>query len=143
LTEQYNCDYYINMNDSKTPVLLIVEDDEVFIKALQIKFEKENYEVLIGKDGFEGLSIALDKHPDIILLDIIMPKMDGMEMLKKLREDPWGKSTPVVIMTNIGADSNQQINNVIATNPSYYLIKSNTDIEEVVEKVKELLNKKE
>lgn len=131
------------MSDSKSPVILIVEDDDVFIKALRIKFEKEAYQVLVGRDGEEGLSIALQQHPDVMLVDIIMPKMDGMEMLGKLREDTWGRSVPVIVMTNISTDTNQQIDNVISTQPSYYLIKSNTDIEEVVDKVKELLKKKE
>ena len=130
------------MSETK-PLLLIVEDDDVFIKALQIKFEKENYDVLVGKDGEEGLDLARRKHPDIILLDIVMPRMNGMEMLKKLREDSWGENVPVVIMTNISTDTNQQIDNVIYTQPSYYLIKSNTDIEEVVDKVKELLHPSE
>ena len=131
------------MSETKKPLLLVVEDDEVFYTALQIKFEKENYEVEVGKDGEEGLSLALKKHPDIILLDILMPRMNGMELLKKLREDSWGKTVPVVIMTNISTDNDQQINNVIDTQPSYYLIKSNTDIEEVVDKVKELLHPSE
>ena len=126
------------MSDIKIPVILVVEDDDVFIKALRIEFEREKYEVIVGKDGEEGLSLALKKHPDIILLDIIMPKMDGIEMLQKLREDSWGKTVPVVILTNSSTDTMQSV----PLQPSDYLIKSNTDISEVVQTVKELLNKK-
>ena len=71
--------------------ILIVEDEEIMLKALVEKFSSEGFEVVQAIDGEEGLKKALCEKPDIILLDILLPKMDGMAVLKKLREDTWGK----------------------------------------------------
>jgi DNA-binding response OmpR family regulator len=120
-------------------IVLIVEDDASLSKALQTKFTVEKYTVLVARDGQEGLSIALKDHPSIILLDIMMPVMDGMTMIKHLREDDWGKSVPVIMLTNVSPESNSELNTLITTQPSYYLIKSNTHIDEVASKVRELL----
>lgn len=123
------------------PNILIVEDDTVLSQALQTKFTDESFTVLAAGDGEEGLSVALKEHPDIILLDVNMPKMDGMTMLAHLREDEWGKTVPVIILSNNSPDNSTQLNVLDATMPSYYLIKSNIDISEIVVKVRELLNK--
>lgn len=143
LDGKWHHDYDITMNDSNSPVILIVEDDKVLLNALKTTFEKENYKVLVGMDGEEGLSLALTEHPNIILLDIVMPKMSGTEMLTKLRQDKWGSKVPVIMLTAASPDSTSQLSKFISTQPSYYLIKSNTKIDEVEQKVKELLNKEE
>lgn len=81
--------------------ILIIEDEPATMQALMERFSHNGFTVLQAKDGQEGLKISLEKHPDLILLDIIMPKMDGMEMLKQLRKDDWGKTANVVILTNL------------------------------------------
>lgn len=81
--------------------ILIVEDEPSTMQALVEKFSKNGFSILKAANGKEGLEIALEKHPDLILLDIIMPKMDGMEMLKRLRKDDWGKTANVAILTNL------------------------------------------
>ena len=81
-------------------VILIVEDDEAMLEVLIDEFKREGFKTLSAKNGVEGLDTALEKHPDIILLDILMPEMDGLTMLTKLRDDKWGKDVPVILLTN-------------------------------------------
>ncbi|MBT6034062.1 MAG: response regulator, partial [Candidatus Jacksonbacteria bacterium] len=81
--------------------ILIVEDDQSLYKALTERFEREGYSVLGAKNGEEGLSIALEEKPVLILLDIIMPKKDGISMLADLRKDEWGKNVPVIMLSNL------------------------------------------
>jgi DNA-binding response OmpR family regulator len=120
--------------------ILIVEDDSSLRNVLHDKFILEGFNVLDAKDGEEGLASALSLHPDLILLDIVMPKMDGMTMMKKLREtDEWGKNVPIILLTNLSADD-EKINQAIAVNePAYYLVKSDYTISYLVEKIKERL----
>jgi two-component system alkaline phosphatase synthesis response regulator PhoP len=80
--------------------ILVVEDEESLATALKEKVVKEGMEGDVARNGELGLELALRKHPDLILLDIIMPVMDGITMLKKLRDDEWGRSVPVIILTS-------------------------------------------
>ncbi len=80
----------------------IVEDDQAIAQMYRIKFESEDYEVETAENGKLGLELAENMKPDIILLDLMMPEMNGDEMLAKLRATPWGKHTKVVILTNMG-----------------------------------------
>jgi len=105
--------------------------------ALNKKFSSEDFEVLVAKDGEEGLKKSLENHPHIILLDIIMPKLDGISMLKKLREDNWGKEVPVILLTNL-SDS-EKVAEGMEVGVYDYLVKSDWKIEDVVSKVKEKL----
>lgn len=119
-------------------IILLVEDDSFLLEALSKKFNSLGYTVFQAKNGKEGLQLALDTHPDIVLLDIIMPIMDGVTMIKELRKDTWGKTVPVVFSTNVMP--NDKTNEMVAQNePSYYLIKSDTSIDEVVKKVSDVL----
>lgn len=118
--------------------ILIVEDELPLLKALTDKFAREGFQTLQAQNGQEGLTLARSEHPDLILLDIIMPVMDGMTMLKHLRSDDWGKTVPVIILTNLSPDD-KTLWNVVATEPSYYLLKADRKIEELVTKTKEIL----
>ena len=117
--------------------VLIIEDEQTLQKALLDKFTRHGFQVLEAIDGEQGLARSLSDHPDIILLDIIMPRMDGMTVLKKLREDPWGKTVPVIILTNLSdADKAAEA----SRNGVYdFLIKSDWKIEDLVAKVRERL----
>lgn len=117
--------------------VLIVEDETALREALVDKLTREGFDALEAKDGEEGLKIALKEHPGLILLDIIMPKMDGMTMMKKLREDEWGKGVPIILLTNLSATEEKIIKGIVENEPSYYLVKSDWKIEDVVKKVKE------
>jgi len=119
--------------------ILIVEDEEAVQKAISEAFVNQEFTMLTAKDGEEGLSVSLKEHPDLILLDILMPKMDGMIMLQKLRLDEWGKTVPVIILTNVSPNSSSVINSVLQTAPAYYFVKSDVKLEGIVSKVKEVL----
>ncbi len=81
--------------------ILIVEDEKPMSVALVDKFSRAGFKVLEASDGEEGLKIALKEKPDLILIDILMSKMDGMTMAKKLRGDSWGKDAKIIFLTNV------------------------------------------
>lgn len=117
--------------------ILIIEDEEAELRALKNKFQGEGFECLEAKDGAEGLRLATRYRPDLILLDLILPVMDGITMLKKLREDEWGKDVPVVILTNLSDD--KAVTESIKNGVYSYLVKTDWRLEDVVKKVKSKL----
>lgn len=116
-----------------------MEDDLPLLHALKIALSQAGFKILEAKDGKAGLSAALKKHPDLILLDLIMPIMDGMTMLKKLRDDAWGKKAKVVILTNL-SDS-EKVVEALQSGVYDFLVKTDWTIKEVVDKVKKKLKK--
>ena len=118
--------------------ILLVEDDGVIAGMYNTLLKNHGYGVSTAQNGEEGLKKALDTRPDLILLDIRMPKMDGLSMLKKLRGNTWGKNAKVILLTNL-EPSDDIIKQVSETEPSYYLIKSNTKPETVLAKIEEVL----
>ncbi|MBI2013355.1 MAG: response regulator [Candidatus Colwellbacteria bacterium] len=117
--------------------ILIVEDELPLLNVLYEKFGREGFNVLKAVNGEEGLKNALSNKPDLILLDIIMPKMDGITMLRELRKDEWGKSAKVVILTNLSSATS--VDEGIRHGVFTFLVKTNWKLEEVVSKVKTLL----
>ena len=115
--------------------VLIVEDEPILQEMYKDKFTKEGYEVFTADNGEEGLKEVASHKPDIILLDLMMPVMDGKSMLRKLREVPEFKELPVIILTNAG-----EVENIHETQrldeACEFLIKSNVSVDEVVNKVK-------
>jgi DNA-binding response OmpR family regulator len=118
--------------------ILIIEDEQELLKVLAQKFAKENFSVLEATNGLEGFKAAIIEHPDVILLDILMPRMDGFTMLSNLRKDSWGATVPVIVLTNVGADS-KITDAVIENQPAYYFLKSKTELKDIVDKVREIL----
>ena len=125
------------MNTQKT--ILVVEDEKSLRDAIVDILRLKNFNPLEAKDGNEGVEIALAKHPDLILLDLIMPVMDGMTALKKIRADAWGASVPVVILTNLSATSEQLVEDMVTRKPMHYLIKSDWKLHDVVKKIEDIL----
>ena len=125
---------------SKNKTILVVEDELSTLGALVEIFTIEGFNVLKAKNGKEGLEVALKKHPDLILLDIIMPKMDGMAMLKELRKDNWGREAKVIILTNLSAVERtaEALDNKVYD----YFVKANWKITDLLKKVKEKLKVK-
>lgn len=117
--------------------ILIIEDDPLLIKMYKTKLMSEGFEVLTATDGQEGLDLALKHLPDAIILDVMMPKLSGLDMLKKLNQDKVGAQIPVVIISNLSqADEAQQAKELGAKE---YLVKANFTPKEVIEKVKQYL----
>lgn len=119
--------------------ILIVEDEKTLREILRDKLEISKFDVFEAKNGEEGLSISLEKHPDLILLDIIMPVMDGMTMLKKLREDEWGKNAQVLLLTNL--TSAEKMTESIEQGVYHYLIKSDWKLHDLIKKIEDKLLK--
>jgi CheY-like chemotaxis protein len=119
--------------------VLIVEDEKSLVDALRDKFAKLGYHTSVAYNGKEGLDAALATHPDILLVDLIMPKMTGMEMLTALRKDPWGANVPVVILTNLSVDSGDLIRGVVEVKPAYYLVKSDWNLGEIADKAEAIV----
>jgi len=125
---------------SKKILLLIVEDEIILADTLEEKLKSEGFEVIKAYNGEEGLNIALTKHPNLILLDLLLPKIDGMTVFKKIRNDIWGKAVPVIILTNLSDAEVERNGNITNLQPSYYFIKANINLEEIVEKIKKRLD---
>ncbi len=123
------------MKKKNKSVIEIVEDEQAVVNILRDKLEKEGFAVLEARNGAEGLELAKRKHPDLVLLDIIMPVMDGITMLKKLREDGWGKTVPVIILTNL-SDA-ESVAEATEKGAFDFLVKSNWKLVDIVKKVKE------
>jgi len=124
------------MNNAKT--ILIIEDEHLLSKAIRRKLEKNAFSVIDAFDGGEGLAVALERHPDLILLDIVLPIMDGVTLLDRLREDQWGKDVPVIILSNLSDAS--IIKESKEKDVNTYLVKTDWKLDQVVEKVKQMLN---
>jgi len=125
------------MNTQKT--ILIVEDEKSLRDAIVDILRLKKFIPLEAKNGREGVEIALGKHPDLILLDLVMPEMDGMTALKKIREDAWGATVPVIILTNLSATSEHLVDDMITHKPMHYLVKSDWKLHDVVKKIEEIL----
>ena len=119
--------------------ILIVEDDSALRQVLTDKLSEEGFTVWGAIDGAQGLKLANEKHPSLILLDIFMPIMDGVTMLKKLREDEWGKLVKVIVLSNLSDDS--ALARSMEKGVYDYLVKTDWKLEDVVAKIKERLVK--
>jgi DNA-binding response OmpR family regulator len=122
---------------TKTPLVLLVEDDKPIQTILKGTLEAEGFEVDIAANGEEGLKIALKRHPDLILLDIIMPEMNGITMLKELRTDNWGKTVKVIVVTNLFNPMSEKESKDLHVID--YIIKSDWSLKEIVDHVKKII----
>jgi DNA-binding response OmpR family regulator len=120
--------------------ITIVEDEPFLASMYSTKFELEGFSVVRAGDGVEGLAAIRAEKPDIVLLDVVMPKMDGFEVLTQLRADAATASLPVILLTNLGQRSD--IEKGMSLGASDYVIKANYTPAQVLAKVKEHLNLK-
>jgi len=118
---------------------LIVEDEASLHESLGEFLSAEGFEVLNAYDGEEGLAIVREKKLDLVLLDIILPKKDGYEVLAEIRKDEEMKNVPVILLTNL--ESAEDVQKAFEKGATTYLVKSDYKMEEVAEKIKETLKK--
>ncbi len=117
--------------------ILVVEDDQSLRHAVVATLKRQGFQVIEAADGQEGLATALSEHPDLILLDQLMPTMNGMSMLEALREDEWGVSARVILTTNV--NETEMVNRALVQNVKQYLVKSDISLESLVGHVNEML----
>jgi len=115
----------------------IIEDDAAIVQMYRLKFEAEDYEVKTAGDGIAGLKLVDEFNPDIVLLDLMMPQMGGLDVLSHLRKDPKTQSLKVVVLTNMG--DAETASKVFAMKATDYIVKAEMTPKEVSEKIKKLL----
>lgn len=118
--------------------ILIVEDDQILREMYKDQFEKNGYHVTVAIDGAQGLQLALQDHPNLILLDLALPAMNGTAVMEKLRNDEWGKDVSIIILTNLNIDG-ALLNKMIQNHPAYCLMKVGVTPDEVMAKAQEIL----
>ncbi|HUD19974.1 MAG TPA: response regulator [Patescibacteria group bacterium] len=118
-------------------VILIVEDDPLMSRMYQKIFTFEKYEVVTAANGEEGLDKARQIKPTLILLDVMMPKMNGLQVLEKLKVDPEMKGIPVIMLTNLAGEKDAE--NALLKGAVKYIVKSEYDPKQVVAMVKEII----
>lgn len=117
--------------------ILFIEDESALQRAAGAVLEEKGYTVLSALDGELGLRTAKKELPDLILLDLILPKKDGFEVLKELKGDPAMQNIPVIILSNLAESAD--VERALALGARTYLVKTNYRLEEVVEKIDSVL----
>lgn len=121
-----------------TANILIIEDEKDLADAISTALTYEGYTVHTAEDGQRGLAVALHEKPDLILLDMVMPKMGGLEVLKSLRSDAWGKGVKIIVMTAL--DDLNTMAEVVDAGGDEYIVKSSVNLSSIVQKVKDKLS---
>ena len=118
------------------PTVLLIEDDPFLSSVLRMKLEKESFKVIRASDGDEALNFLTEQgvKPDLILLDLILPKKNGFEVLETIRQDPLLEKLPVIIISNLGQPSDIERGKALGVID--YFIKARLSVEELVNKVK-------
>ncbi|MCK4524956.1 MAG: response regulator [Candidatus Andersenbacteria bacterium] len=131
----------IEKEENKTGArVLLVEDDDFLRKICKTKMEREGFNVSVAINGKEALKKIIEGDPQIVLLDIILPIMDGFEVLKRVKEDSSKSSIPIIMLTNLGQES--EIEKGFKLGAEDYIVKAHLTVGEIIEKVKEILKKK-
>ena len=123
--------------ENKDIKILLVEDDNFLVEMYTTKFELEGFQVVSAEDGVKGIEMAKSEKPDIILLDILMPRLDGFGVLDELKKDSQLKDIPVILLTNLG--QKEDIKKGFEKGAAGYLIKAHFMPSEVVDKIKKIL----
>lgn len=121
--------------------IAIIEDDAVISQMYRMKFEADGFTVQLADNGERGVELIKRFNPDLVLLDINMPIMNGDEVLTKIRSKDWGKDVPVIVLTNLGAEEAPK--NLYKLNIHSYIVKAELTPKQVVEKVKQALQLKD
>ncbi|MBI4992265.1 MAG: response regulator [Candidatus Harrisonbacteria bacterium] len=119
--------------------ILLVEDDQILAKLYQTKFQKEGFEIQLAYDGQEGLDKLKSFEPGLIILDLIMPKVDGFSFLERFRADPvlGKKKIPILVLSNLGQDAD--IKRAQELGAADYFVKADISLGQMIEKVRKYL----
>ena len=117
--------------------ILLVEDDPLLVKMYTTKFKVEGYNLISARDGEEGLKLALQGNADLIMLDIMMPKLSGIDLLTKLKQAPKEKHIPILILSNLTQE--EEVQKALSLGASEYIVKANLTPAQVVAKVKKYI----
>jgi len=117
--------------------ILFIEDESALQKTFGDILKDEGYEIISALDGEIGLKLAKTKKPDLILLDLILPKIHGFDVLKQLKDDPETKEIPIIVLTNL--EGIGDVDKAIELGATTYLVKAQYSLEEVIEKIKKTL----
>ena len=117
--------------------ILFIEDESALQRAATQVFAEEGFQVFSALDGELGLALAKRERPDIILLDLVIPKIDGFQVLSEIRQDPAIKNIPVIILSNL--EGSADVERALELGATTYLVKTNYRLGEVVEKIKHIL----
>lgn len=128
-----------NNDNTKMKSILVVDDDPLIIRMYEYKLKHDGYDVYLAFDGEKAIIMAKKERPDIILLDLMMPKMNGVETLKFLKKENDIKNIPVIVLTNLGDDP-AYIELTKEMGAVGYLVKAETSLKELVNKIEKVLN---
>lgn len=118
--------------------IAVIEDDAVISQMYRMKFEADGFDIQLANNGKHGVELVEEFKPDIILLDLQMPEMNGVDALKIIRKNDWGKKIPVIILTNLGEEEAPKELRTLGIHS--YIVKANLTPRQVVQRVKEALN---
>lgn len=136
----YNRETMTSKKDAGLKTVLLIEDDLFIREVYEHHLENAGFGVIGAGDGAEGLKLAMEKHPDIILLDIMLPKIHGIEVLRKLKADVDTKSIPVVMLTNLAQEN--VVEETIKIGAAGYLIKMRIAPHEIVDYIRDFFQQK-
>jgi DNA-binding response OmpR family regulator len=124
--------------EKKQVKVMVIEDDKFLLKAYEIKFKQSKINAILARDGATGLSFAEKESPSLIILDLMLPKMNGFEILEKLKNSEALKNIPVIAVSNLG--QKKDMKRALELGAKEYLIKTNYSLDEIIEKVKKYLD---
>jgi DNA-binding response OmpR family regulator len=127
-----------NHMDQNKKKILIVEDDEHISKVYQVRLDREGFQTVLSTNGEEAIAKITVEKPDLIILDLMVPKKDGFVVLEEIKKNPDFAKTPVVVLSNLGQPSDQE--RALALGASEYLVKIDNSMQEVIDRVKSYLN---
>jgi len=130
----------VAIDNAKKIKILLVEDDDFLRDICKIKLEKEQFDVITSADGIDALKKIQEKNPQLVLLDVILPGMDGFDILKNIKNDPKTSSIPIIMLTNLG--QTDEVSRGISLGAEDYIIKAHFTVGEIIDKVRTVIKRK-
>jgi len=118
--------------------ILFIEDEQSLQKTFGDVLKKEGYKIISALDGEMGLRLVKSEKPDLVLLDLVLPKLHGLEVLEKIKKDPEIKNTPVIILTNI--EGAKDVEKALELGATTYLVKTSYALEDIINKIKKTID---